>query len=273
MATDQGQVTGIPEQGPDGHGLKIGRAGSIATVTIDRPPVNSLTFAAYDAVREGFDAISADPSVSVVLLTATGRRAFCAGHDVHEFVSLTPESAHAQLPRVCAAFDAVQECGVPVIAAVNGPAVGAGLALASLCDVRLASTTATFALPEIDVGVLGSASHLMRLVPQGTARLLALTGRRIDAGAALRLGLVEEVYGPDELQGAAMALAKEIAGKSRTALRLMKQALNRLEGMPVSAGYQLECEMTARVRQGDDAAEGARAYVENRAPRYGGTCL
>jgi enoyl-CoA hydratase len=250
------------------RGIRTTRTGRVAIIEIDRPPVNSLSFDAYDAVKDAFDEVSADPELSVVVLTGAGGRIFCAGHDVKEFVTLTPQSAHDQLPRVCAAFDAVQNCSLPVIAAVNGPAIGAGLALASLSDIRLAATTATFALPEIDVGVLGSASHLMRLVPQGTARLLALTGRRMTAEAGLKVGLVEEIYAPDELMAAAMALAAEIAAKSPPAVRLCKSTMNSLEELSVQAGYQLECEGTATLRAGRDAAEGARAVLGKRDPSY-----
>lgn len=250
-------------------GIRVRTEGRVAVVEITRPPVNALCFDAYDELRAVFEQLSCDPGLSAVVLTGAGDRAFCAGHDVREFVTLTPESAHAQLPRVRAAFDAVQECAVPVVAAVNGAAIGAGLALASLSDIRLASTTAVFALPEIDVGVLGSASHLMRLVPQGTARLLALTGRRLGAQEALGLGLVEQVHPPEDLLAAAMAVAQEIAGKSPAAVRFCKQALNQLEGLDVQAGYALECELTALLRQGADAAEDARAFVGHRRPQYG----
>jgi enoyl-CoA hydratase len=248
-------------------GIRTTRLGRVAVIEIDRPPVNSLTFEAYDAVRAAFQAVSEDQALSVVVLTGSGN-IFCAGHDVKEFVTLTPESSHAELPRVRAAFDAVQDCALPVIAAVNGAAIGAGLALASLCDIRLAATTAVFALPEIDVGVLGSASHLMRLVPQGTTRLLALTGRRMPAKAALRVGLVDEVYEPVDLKAAAMALADEIAAKSPPALRLCKTTMNRIEEMSVRAGYELECEGTAMLRRGPDAAEGARSVLAKRDPTY-----
>lgn len=248
--------------------IRTARDGRIAVVTIDRPPVNALSFDAYDEVAATFRSLSADPELSVVVLTGAGEKIFCAGHDVKEFVTLTPESAHAQLPRVCAAFDAVAECGLAVIAAVNGPAIGAGLALASLSDIRLASTTATFALPEIDVGVLGSASHLMRLVPQGTARLLALTGRRMTAEQAQRVGMVEEIYEPAELMPAALALAEEIAAKSPPAVRLCKLTMNQLEYLPAAAGYALECEGTEELRRGRNAAEGARAVLDKRSPDY-----
>ena len=248
--------------------IRTARDGRIAVVTIDRPPVNALSFDAYDEVAATFRELSADPTLSVVVLTGAGEKIFCAGHDVKEFVTLTPESAHAELPRVCAAFDAVAECGAAVIAAVNGPAIGAGLALASLSDIRIASTNATFALPEIDVGVLGSASHLMRLVPQGTARLLALTGRRMPAERAQQVGLVEEIYPPAELMPAALALAAEIAAKSPPAVRLCKLTMNQLEHLPVSEGYALECQGTEQLRHGSDAAEGARAVLDKRDPNY-----
>ncbi len=248
--------------------IRTARDGRIAVVTIDRPPVNALSFDAYDEVAATFRELSTDPELSVVVLTGAGEKIFCAGHDVKEFVTLTPKSAHAQLPRVCAAFDAVSECGLAVIAAVNGPAIGAGLALASLSDIRLASTNATFALPEIDVGVLGSASHLMRLVPQGTARLLALTGRRMSAEHAQRVGMVEEIYTPADLMPAALALAEEIAAKSPPAVRLCKLTMNQLEYMPASEGYALECEGTEQLRHGNNAAEGARAVLDKRDPDY-----
>lgn len=256
------------QEADESHGIRVRLDHRIATVTIDRPPVNSVSFAAYESIRSTFEELGANERVSVVILTGAGTRAFCAGHDVREFVTLTPETADSNLPRVRAAFDAVQNCAVPVIAALNGPAVGAGLALASLSDVRLASTTASIALPEIDVGVLGSASHLMRLVPQGSARLLALTGRRITAEHALRLGFLEEVYPQEQLADAARALAEEIATKNPEAVRLMKYALNNLEDLPAAEGYELECTMTAKVRHGENAAEGARAFMENRNPRY-----
>ena len=250
------------------HGIIVAREGRIAIVTIDRPPVNSLSFSAYRAITQVFSSISADETLSVAVLTGAGQRAFCAGHDVKEFVTLTPESAHDQLPVVRAAFDAVQDCQVPVVAAINGPAIGAGLALASLSDIRLASSNASFALPEIDVGVLGSASHLMRLVPQGLARLLAFTGRRLDVEGARSAGLVEAVYPPEALFPAALELAREIAAKSPVALRIAKKTFNSIEELNVHDGYELECRMTALLREGPDAAEGARAVLGHREPAY-----
>lgn len=251
------------------EGITLERQDALAIVSIDRPPVNALTFAAYDRLADVFEALAGDPGVAAVILTGAGDRAFCAGHHVGEFVDLTPAAAESSLTRARRAFDAVQACPVPVIALVNGPAIGAGFALASLSDVRLCSTHAVFALPEIDVGVLGSASHLMRLAPQGLTRLLVLTGRRLSAQAALRHGIVEELHAPDALHEAGMALAREMAAKSLPALRLAKSGLNRLEELDVRSGYELECSLTVAVRAGADAAEGALAFIEKRSPIYG----
>src|ERR1700744_3255251 len=150
--------------------ITVTREGPIATVTLDRPPVNALTFDDYDSIRRTFHALSHDDTLSVVVLTGAGTRAFVAGHDVNEFAAMTPEPAEVGLARVRMAFNAVQDCAVPVFAAIIGPAIGANFALARLSDIRVASETATFAVSEIDVGVLGGGSHLMRLAPRGLTR-------------------------------------------------------------------------------------------------------
>lgn len=248
--------------------VTITRDGRIAAVTIDRPPVNALTFDDYDSIRRTFHALSQDDTLSVVVLTGAGTRGFVAGHDVNEFAAMTPETAELGLARVRMAFTAVQDCAVPVVAAINGPAIGAGFALASLSDIRVASETATFAVPEIDVGVLGSGSHLMRLAPQGLTRLMVLTGRRLSARDALAAGVVEEVHPRDEVLPAAMVIAREIAAKSPTAVRLAKIGLERVEAMSAREGYEFECSLTNTVRRSPDAVEAARAYLEKRDPSF-----
>jgi enoyl-CoA hydratase len=248
--------------------ISVDKSGSIALVTVDFPPVNALTFAAYDQITEIFSQLSQDTSTSVVILTGAGERAFVAGHDVREFVGLTPDLADTELLRVRRAFDAVQDCAAPVIAAVNGAAVGAGLALASLCDIRVASSRAVFALPEIDVGVLGSGSHLMRIAPHGLTRLMVLTGRRLSAADAWRAGIIEELVEPDELLDAAWRLAHELAAKSPLALRLAKQSLDRVAELSVRDGYEYECSLTSAIRHDHNAAEAARSFVEKRSPQF-----
>lgn len=244
--------------------IRIERHGRVAVVTIDRAPVNALTFADYDAIRRVFHAISHDESLSAVVLTGAGERAFVGGHDVHEFVAMSSEEAEQGLARVRMAFNAIEDCQIPVIAAVNAAAIGAGFALASLSDIRVCADDAVFAVPEIDVGVLGSGSHMMRLAPQGLTRLLVLTGRRLDAQAALAAGVVEEVYPRADVLNEAIAVAQEIAAKSPAAVRLAKRGLNAVETMTARAGYEFECGLTNLMRRSPDAVEAGRSFVEHR---------
>jgi enoyl-CoA hydratase len=251
----------------DHPNVRLERDGAVAVVTIDKPPVNAMSFADYDDLRRVFHVISDDPDIRSVVFTGAGERAFCAGHDVKDFVSLDHEGATDGLARVRITFNAVYDCPKPVIAAVNGPALGTGLALASLADIRLASPNAFFALPEIDRGVLGGSKHAMRLLPQGLTRLMVFTGRRISAEHALRVGMIEEIHPPGELIDAAMGLAHEIAGKSPTAIHLAKQGLNRIETMGLKEAYEYECTLTAEVRRTPEAGANARAFLEGRGPQ------
>lgn len=240
----------------------------VATVTIDRAPVNAMAFSVYDELRQTFHELAEREDLGAVVLTGAGDRAFVGGHDVNEFVSLDFEGATDRLAHVRITFNSVYDCPVPVIAAINGPAIGTGLALASVCDIRLASDRARFAMPEINVGVLGGSKHLMRLAPQGMTRLMYYTGRRIDAHEALRLGIVDEVHPHETVREAATALAQEIAAKSPAAIRMAKQGLNRVENMALKEAYEYECTLTAAVRRTPEAAEGARAFLEGREPDY-----
>src|SRR5215213_7993600 len=242
--------------------------GGIVTVTIDRGAVNSMSFDMFDQLRMVFHRIAHASGPRVVVLRTAGDRAWIAGNDVTEFVALEFETATASLARVRLAFNAVYDCPIPVIAAIDGAAVGSGLCIASLCDVRLASERAKFALPEIDVGVLGGSKHAMRLAGQGATRLMMYTGRRVSAAEALRLNIVDEVHAADDLFAAAYALAEEIASKSPAAIRLAKQGLNRIEDMPMKAASEFECTLTSESRPSPEATEAAQAWVEHRAPSF-----
>ena len=248
--------------------VHVARDGGIVTVTLDRPPVNSLTFAMCDRIRKVFHDISHDESVRVVLLKTAGEKAFIAGNDVKEFVDLDFEAATDGLARVRITFNAIYDCPVPVIALVDGGALGSGLCIATLCDVRLASESAVFALPEIDVGVLGGSKHAMRVATQGTTRLMLYTGRRIPAERAFQLGMIDEVHPHEELESAGYALAEEIASKSPAAIRLAKQGLNRIEDIPLKPAYEYECTLTAESRQSPEASEAAKAWLERRQPDF-----
>ena len=233
----------------------------VATVVIARPPVNALRFADIAELNEVFKRLQEDDDVRAVVLTGAGERAFIAGTDIQELAALTAETARESTALVQETVDRVYELPVPVICAINGPAVGSGVAFASAADIRLASTKATLCLPEVNVGVLGGSKHLARLAPQGTTRRMMYTGRPLPAAELHRLGIVESVHEPAELMDAAGELAHEIASKLPVAIRLAKEGLNRTESMALAEGYAYECELTAKLREDPASAEQSRVFL------------
>jgi len=250
--------------------IVVEKNAKIISVTLDSPPVNVLTMARYRRLTEIFDEISKMDDVNCVVFSARGTKAFCAGLDLQEFLAATPEQDPERAAIVRATFKAVRLCSVPVIAAVNGPALGAGSVLAAVSDIRIASEKATFGMPEINVGRCGGGAHMGRLIPQGMLRLMYFTGEPISAWDAHRVGLVEQVVPPRRLLPAAHELAEIIAKKSPIGLRMAKEALNRAEFMQVEEGYQLEQSYSTKLMHTEDAREATRAVVEKRAPVFKG---
>jgi len=238
--------------------IRIKICDGIAFMTLARPPVNAFNRSMYDQVRRTFQMLGDDPDVKVILLTGQGR-VFCGGNDLHDFVDFTFEIATEHLAHVRLCLNAMYDCPVPIVGAINGAAVGTGLTLAGLCDIRISAASAVYALPEIDVGVLGGARHTMRWATQGMTRLLMYTGRRITAERALQACMVEEVVTDDLLMERATELAREIASKDRHILRLAKEGLNRCESMNLKEGYEYECTLTASLQK---SAEAGRAAEE-----------
>lgn len=250
--------------------IRVDRQAGVAVVVLDRPPVNAVSWSMYAQIRRTFHDLAEDPSLRAVVLTGEGR-IFCAGNDVKHFAddATDYDTMTEQLAGVRLAFYSIYDLPIPVIAAVNGAAIGTGLALASLCDIRLGSTDAVLALPEIDVGVLGGGRFLARLAGQGLTRWMVYTGKRVDAHEALAAGLLDRVTAPETLMSDALALAREIAGKSSHAVRLAKLGLNRVESMNMKEGYEFECTLTASLRRSLDAREAAASFLEHRAPQFG----
>lgn len=240
-------------------------APGVVVATLDRGPVNALSIALFAEVRDFFQTVADRPGVRCVVLTAAGKL-FSAGADVKELSVRTTETQLSRSVISRATFDAIRRCPVPVIAAVNGPAVGAGVVFASCCDIILASERATFSLPEILVGVMGGTRHLARFVPDKVVRYLALTGRKVEAGFLEQFGGIQEVVAHDELMPAALALADEIAKMSPSAIRLMKEAINLTEDMPVTEGYRVEQLFTTLASSMPDSKEAALAFLEKRQP-------
>jgi len=219
-----------------GHSID---AAGIADVVLDHPPVNALPAAGWFSLAETLRTLSANPDVRVVVLRAEGR-GFNAGVDIKE-IQAGGASALIAANRGCyAAFAAVYECAVPVIAAVHGFCLGGGIGLAGNADIIVASEDATFGLPEVDRGALGAATHLSRLVPQHKARAMMYTSATATAAELHAFGSVLSVVPRGKLRHAAMAVASEIAAKNPAVIRMAKEAFNGIDPVDVRRSYRYE---------------------------------
>lgn len=231
--------------GPDVSSELVGRVG---VVTIDRPPVNAFTAQTYIQLEAALWELESDPDCLAIVLRSGNDRAFCAGADLSE-PSLSVEEDENRQRIVRRVLNQVIEMPQPVICAIDGPARGGGCAIAACCDVRLASTRSSFAMPEISVGRAGGARHLMRVLPVGAVRLAYFTGWPLSAEEAYRLGMVQ-ILAPDEAGAVdvlAMKVATEIASKNPLAIRYAKEALDLAERLSVSDGYRIEQQFGMRL--------------------------
>jgi enoyl-CoA hydratase len=236
---------------------------AIAEIVIDVPPVNALDVAAWFALADALTAAGRDPDTSVVILRAEGR-GFCAGVDIKE-IQARGDEALVGVNRGCAAaFAAVYDCEVPVVAAVNGFCLGGGVGLVGNADVIIASEDATFGLPEVDRGALGAATHLARLVPQHRMRAMVYTAEPATAAELHHFGSVLEVVAPDELVERARAFASKMAAKSPTIIRRAKESLNGIDPVDVKRSYRFEQGFTYELHVRGVADEQRDAFIEKR---------
>lgn len=240
------------------------RDDGIRVVTMSHPPVNALTVQGWFDVAAALDEAGADPDTRVVVLRAEGK-GFNAGVDIKEMQNTTGFDALIGANKGCfAAFRAVYECSVPVIAAVSGFCVGGGVGLAGNADIVVASDDAYFGVPEVKQGALGAATHMARLVPQQMMRALYFTARTIPAAELHRFGTVYQVVPRDELDAAALAVAADIAAKDGRVIRAAKEALNGIEPVDVNKSYRFEQGFTFELNLSGVADEHRDAFVAKR---------
>ena len=236
----------------------------IAEVVMDNPPVNALDVAGWFQLADVISALGRDPNVRVVVLRAEGR-GFNAGVDIKEMQSTPGHDALIGANRGCfAAFAAVYDCQVPVIAAVHGYCLGGGIGLVGNADVIVASDDATFGLPEVDRGALGAATHLSRLVPQHKMRAMVYTSATATAEELHAFGSVLQVVPRDDLRAAALEVAADIAAKSPTVIRAAKESLNGIDPWDVKRSYRYEQGFTFELNLSGVADEHRDAFVEKR---------
>jgi enoyl-CoA hydratase len=213
---------------------------AIPEVVLDHPPVNALRTDDFLALAEAVVALGRNPATRVIILRSDVEKAFAAGVDVHEMTEGGSRAVVA-VTRACAeAYGAIAECEVPVIAAVHGYCLATGVGLAGNADVIVASDDATFGLPEVERGALGAATHLSRLVPQHMMRRLFFTAATVDAATLHHFGSVHEVVPREELDEAALRVARDIAAKDTRVIRAAKEALNLIDVQRVNSSYRME---------------------------------
>jgi enoyl-CoA hydratase len=240
----------------------------VAEVVMDNPPVNALTVAGWFELAQTVRALGDDADVRAVILAAEGK-GFNAGVDIKEMQETEGFDALIGANRGCfAAFAAVYECAVPVIAAVNGYCLGGGIGLVGNADIIVAAEDATFGLPEVDRGALGAATHLARLVPQHKMRAMVYTSERATADELFRFGSVYRVVAPAELRGAAREVAAAIAAKSPRVIRAAKESLNGIDPVDVRRSYRFEQGFTFELNLSGVADEARQAFVDKRDAKF-----
>jgi len=245
-------------------GIQLHSSDGVAEVIIDFPPVNALPVQGWFDLADAIAGTGKDPGVRAVVLAAEGR-GFCAGVDIKEMQRTEGHAALVGANRGCfAAFAAVYECEVPVIAAVQGFCLGGGVGLAGSADIVIAAQDATFGLPEVDRGALGAATHLARLVPQQLMRHMVYTCEPVAARDLLKFGTVLDVVPVDQLRARAREIAAKIAAKHPEILRLAKQSLNGIDPVDIRRSYRYEQGFTFELNLTGVSDEARQAFVDGR---------
>jgi len=258
----------------DFDNLLLERDGAVAVITVNRPQVlNALNFSTIDDLRRAALALKHDAGVRAVVITGAGEKSFVAGADINEFAAQAPAQYKELALRGQHVFDLIENLGKPVIAAINGYALGGGCELALACTLRVAADTARIGQPEINLGIIpgyGGTQRLARLVGKGVALELLLTGRHITAAEALQIGLVNRVVPAASLLSDANALAAELAVKAPIAVQYIIEAVNRGLEVSFDKGQFLEAALFGLVASTDDMREGMKAFLDKRKPDFRG---
>ncbi|HUW66393.1 MAG TPA: enoyl-CoA hydratase-related protein [Spirochaetia bacterium] len=253
--------------------IQLTKENGLAIVTLNRPPMNPLNSKMFRELIEVTDELQDDASVKAVIITGAGNKAFAAGADITEMVNLSPVGVYnfSQVSRI--AFEKIENLRKPVIAAINGLALGGGNELALCCDFRLAADTAKFGQPEINLGIIpgaGGTQRLPRLIGAAKAKEIIFLGDIFDAAVAQNLGLVSKVVRADSLLEEARNLAAKLAAKPAVALSMAKSAINTGMNLDISSALTLEVQSFVTAFASEDRQEGMGAFMEKRKPNFTG---
>jgi enoyl-CoA hydratase len=254
--------------------LRTENRDGILLVTVDRPKsLNALNAQTITELRDVFDAARDDAAVKAVIITGAGEKAFVAGADIGELANMTPVTGKATAERGQRVFRSIERFPKPVIAAINGFALGGGCELALACHLRIASEKAQLGLPEVTLGIIpgyGGTQRMARLLGKGKALELILTGDRIGAQEAERIGLVNKVVSPEQLMPVAEEMARRIMTRGPLAVSAAIEAVMSGSEMPFEEGQFLEATLFGLLASSDDMKEGMKAFLEKRAAEFKG---
>ena len=251
----------------------VSREDRLAIVTLNRPPVNALSQEVLDALEQVFDDLVKDDTVGAVILTGSGEKAFVAGADISEFPKLNSANGEKLSRRGQQVFQKIADFPAPVIAAVNGFALGGGLELALACDIRVVAENAKVGLPEVTLGIFpgyAGTQRLPRFIGVGKAKELIFSGQMIDGAEAYRLGIAEYLTPVGESVNKAREIAGKILKVGPLAVRLAKQSVNQGLDLSLEEGQKLEAKLFAKLCDSEDQKEGAMAFLEKRPPNFKG---
>ncbi|MCO6385335.1 enoyl-CoA hydratase/isomerase family protein [Oceanicola sp. 502str15] len=249
--------------------ISVTTTNGVGQILLDRPPVNAMNRVMRDELVTAFATLGGDTAVRAIVLSGNGKM-FCAGADLKDRPDTSHPGAytdHNLSVRTC--FNSAIECPKPIIAALNGAAIGAGLVLATCCDIIVAQEGAWVSMPEVEVGLAGGPRHMMRHFHQSDARLMMYTARRISAPDLYRMNVISACVSKDELSDYAAGLASEIASKSPSAVRAAKESFILGEDLPLNEAYRHEQTLTEALSAGPDFAEAQAAFREKRPPVFG----
>lgn len=247
--------------------------GRLAILTINNPPVNPLTKEVLAALENTIDKLSTNQDVWALIITGAGDKAFVAGADIRQFPLLGQDDGQQMAEWGQRIFDKIAALKMPVIAAINGFALGGGCELALACDIRVAAENATLGQPEVNLGIMpgyGGTQRLPRLVGLGKAKELIFSGETISAQEAYRIGLVDRLAPQGQALEEAVKLAQVITSRAPVAVRLAKEAIDKGWDLPLEEGQQLEARLFGQTMATEDKDEGAKAFLEKRQPNFQG---
>ncbi len=245
----------------------------VAVVTINRPPVNPLNVEVFKQLTKTFNTLDENDSVRAIILTGSGEKAFVAGADISEMANLDLAGVNQMTKVSRTAFSKIEHATKPVIAAINGLALGGGFELALACDLRICSEKSKFAFPEVDLGIIpggGGTQRLQKIVGQGVAKELLYFGEMFDAQRAYHLQIVNQVVPAEDVLSVAKEWAQKLAEKPPIALQMLKVAVNAGSNTSVETGLTIESSCFTNAFSTEDRKEGLTAFVEKRKPVYVG---